>query len=99
MSDIPEFLTTNPLRDPERVFVVYTRKPIIIAELRSLAAEDDTYTAIEWNNETRYLVALKMDHNPAFLQRPAADQAKRLDTIMRRMGEWYKAYLISHSKP
>lgn len=98
----------NPLVNDQhdgRAFILHTRDPLIIAEIfpfedlteekrmnfeRGLAA----FGRLDNGDETFYFVPVKFLPDEKFNKLSPQEQSDELSGIMRRMADWYEAYLI-----
>jgi hypothetical protein len=97
----PKFLIAeNPLACPERIFIIHAREPVIIAEAFHFEENEEK----EWLRcKSNFAVGASVDYSGELIaigaitcQMPegnAQQQADKLAAIMRRMGDWYYAYL------
>ncbi len=91
----PTFLIAeNPLVDDERIFVVHTRVPFVIAEAIHCINDSQAMgvkrtvnigASLEYGDEYVVLAARVIAGEVG---------ADRLAKLMRRMADWYRAYLI-----
>jgi len=99
-------IAENPMVDDGRVFIVHTQSPLILAECFHCGADGD-YTADAVNElKRRFEVGGGLEYSPSeyvvvgalWIEPHATDNPQRdadkLAGIMRRMADWYEAYLI-----
>ena len=95
-------IAENPMVDDGRVFIVHAQSPIILAECFHFdpADEDEQMkatsafevaSALDYDHE--YIVIGALWVEPHATDNPQRD-ADKLAGIMRRMADWYEAYLI-----
>lgn len=105
----PKFLICeNPIitGDNEgRLFILHTQDPIILAELwhyENISESDlmdamrqlgPTSAKLEYGTETILFTSVLMVRGESFSKLPGQEQADKLAGIMRRMADWYEAYL------
>lgn len=108
MSKISKFLICeNPLVDDERVFILHTRQPMILAEVVHFEGINDSermdierkietprWARLDYPPETIYFFMIKLYPDEKFLKMNTQEQADTIAGLMRRMADWYKSYLI-----
>jgi hypothetical protein len=105
----PKFLfCENPIATASdgRLFILHTQEPVILAELwhyegltdRELIEKQNqlgpTGAKLEYGDEVILFSSVMMFRGEKFSQLPGQEQADKLAGVMRRMADWYKAYLI-----
>lgn len=99
MSKLPKFLLCeNPIADKSdgRIFILHTREPRLLAEIFTFDADDEdaqmehkklftSGSALEYGDEYFVFGVIWMEKNNL--------PAEKLAGIMRRMADWYEAYL------
>ena len=105
-------LCENPILDEDhdqRSFILHNRDPFILAEVFYFedASEDEVGqfigqfkmgSKLNYPPETYVFGALWMVPGDGFLKMTPQQQASTCAGIMRRMADWYKAYLIWEDK-
>jgi hypothetical protein len=108
----PAFMIAeNPILSSEdgRLFVMHTRSPQLLAELFEYKREDEAgvsecMNGFTWSNTLNYgndvivfgLCYLTADAD--FNNKPDEIQKEKIEAVMRRMIDWYKACLIWQDK-
>jgi hypothetical protein len=101
-------LCENPIAEKSdgRLFILHTQDPVILAELwhyegltdRELIEKQNelgpTNAKLEYMDEVVLFSSIMMFRGEKFSQLPGQEQADKLAGVMRRMADWYKAYLI-----
>ena len=104
-------LCENPIVNDGRVFVFHAREPMILAEVHHYEAFTDeelmdierqittpAWSRLDYPPETIYFFAVKFFPDERFIKKDAQGPADELAGIMRRMADWYEAYLIWEDK-
>lgn len=101
-------LCENPITTANdgRLFILHTQDPIILAELWHYEGLTDreflekqnelgpTGAKLEYGDEIILFSSVLMHRGEKFAELPGQEQADKLAGVMRRMADWYKAYLI-----
>lgn len=99
-------LCENPIHeDGDSLYILHTREPRLFAEVHHFDAGDEAgqmalkkqqsiYGALEYGEEYIIFVCLWVIGDMKYIGKTAQEQADELAGIMRRMADWYKAYLI-----
>jgi hypothetical protein len=93
MNKLPTFLLAeNPLVDDERIFIIHSKDPMVLAEAIHFSDDSGKFTidhaidsSLHYRDEYIVLAARVIAGNP---------DTDRLAKLMRRMADWYRAYLI-----
>jgi hypothetical protein len=99
-------LCENPIADKSdgRLYILHTRKPVILAEVFHFDIDDEaeytrckqafpTNATLNYNPE--YIVLGQIWMEPVYVPEEKAQEfSNKLAGIMRRMADWYQAYLI-----
>lgn len=86
----------NPMVDDDRVFILHSRNPVIIAEAFHLEPDDES-GAMEIKKQIA--VGASVDYPGEYILlgaifiEPNNMTAQELAKIMSRMGDWYHSYL------
>lgn len=99
-------LCENPIADKSdgRIFILHNRTPILLAEVFHFDASDEmaqmdckrnfsAYGALEYDSEYIVFGCLWMVPDDKFQKKTAQQQADDIAAIMRRMADWYEAYI------
>lgn len=96
-------LAENPMTG-EQLFIIHTGSPYVMAEVYHYEEDDEesimvcqrNFTAgskTTYMGETAVIGAIMMIPDEKFLKMDTQEQADKLANLMRRMADWYFAYL------
>lgn len=103
---LPKFLLCqNPIAEKSvgRIFILHTREPVLLAEVFRFDSEDEIK---QMECKKLYTVGASLDFPPDYFVFGAVwiekilseKDSEGLPGLMRRMADWYEAYLISTKK-
>jgi hypothetical protein len=99
-------LCENPIADKSdgRLFILHTRQPVILAEVFHFEIDDEPG---QMECKSKFTIGSSLNYNPEYIvigaqwvepedvpAGEAKEYANKLTGIMRRMADWYQAYLI-----
>jgi hypothetical protein len=100
----PAFMIAENPMTAKQLFVIHTGSPYVMAEVHSFHSEDEKAikhceqqisvgSKTSFDNRTHLLAGTMIVPDEKFHQLSAQEQSDKLASLMRRMADWFHAYL------